>query len=475
MRLPFSGDSYNDDSKPFSAQRAVNCRVEPGPPSGSRTEAKCRSVFGIDSFTTAGGVGPIRGLKKHKGDGRLYAVSADKFYFVSSTGTTTELGALTTGLGRVIMVDGGQTSTDNQLLILDGTNAYVWNQVSSTFTTIPIATLPSAITGDYLDGYYIVNQSESSDTFEISALNDATSWAAEQTRESSEADPIKRVFSNHGELWVFGASVTKVWTNTGNLDFPFEPLDGTLMDRGLLSKFAVVAEDNSIFWLGDDRIVYRAAGYTPQRVSTFAIEQQLAKCDSAALDISWMSSYTEGGSKIISLVVPGTACAFEYNTATGLWNERATFGRSDWGVSDIEEAYGKIFVGSSYDSKIGVMSSTSFTEFSGKMQYTRVTQSLNADQTPFILDRLELIFESGIGELSGEGADPEVMLYISRNGGVTYGNPLTRKLGARGAYDHRAVWRRLGQHYNTTFKFVVTDPVRRNLMGIVGEAEPLDI
>jgi hypothetical protein len=373
------------------------------------------------------------------------------------------------------MIDGGQTSTDNQLLILDGTNSYVWNQVSTTFTTLSTAVLPSAITGAYLDGYYIINQAENSDTFEISALNDPTSWSAEQSREASEADPIVRLISNKGELWIFGTVTTKIWTNTGNIDFPFEELEGSLIDRGLASKYAVVEDDNSIFWLGNDRIVYRAAGYTPQRVSNFTIEQKLFAASTTDIANAYMGVHTEDGAKMITLKVPNIGRVWQLNLATGLWHERQTFGTTSWSWDHIETAYGKVVLGSATDSTIGYLDPTSYKELSNTLQFVRISNPIAADQEPYVIDRLEIVTEVGGSDLSGEGADAEIMLFMSRDGGKTYGNPLVRDLGPRGDFIHRAVWRRLGHHRNTVFKIVITDPVRRTIISAVAEAEPLDI
>jgi hypothetical protein len=475
VRLNLLGPSYEDAATQFSAQRSINCYLQPSEIPGTRSEVVVRACYGIAALATPDIAGSVRGLKTHKGDGRLYAVIGSSFCYIDSAGAHTVLGTLDTTTGRVIFADGGQTSTDNQLLILDGTSSYVWDQATTTFTKLSTAVLPSAITGTYLDGYYIVNQAENSDTFEISALNDATSWVAEQTREASEADPIVRVIANHGELWVFGSYTAKIWTNTGNIDFPFENLEGSLIDRGLASKYALVADDNTLFWLGNDRIVYRANGYTPQRVSNFPIEQKLFACSETCIANAWMGSHTEDGAKMITLKVPDVDRCWQYNIATGLWHERQTFNTTNWSWDHIETAYGKVVLGSSTNSTIGYLDSRTFTELGNTMQFTRISGPISADQAPYIIDRLEIVTEAGVSELSGEGADAEIMLFISKDGGKTWGNPLVKNLGARGDFTHRAVWRQLGQHYNSNFRIVITDPVRRTLMSAVAEVEPLSI
>ena len=69
--------------------------------------------------------------------------------------------------------------------------------------------------------------------------------------------------------------------------------------------------------------------------------------------------------------------------------------------------------------------------------------------------------ESGVGLNSGQGADPQIMLTYSDDGGRTYSNELWRSLGAIGQYRTRVIWRSLGQFRQRQMRMVMTDPVRR--------------
>lgn len=55
--------------------------------------------------------------------------------------------------------------------------------------------------------------------------------------------------------------------------------------------------------------------------------------------------------------------------------------------------------------------------------------------------------------------DPHIMLAISTDGGITWGEWLPRSLGKIGEYRQRVQWHRLGSSDKLVLKFSVSDPV----------------
>jgi hypothetical protein len=86
--------------------------------------------------------------------------------------------------------------------------------------------------------------------------------------------------------------------------------------------------------------------------------------------------------------------------------------------------------------------------------------------------RFELDLERGVGLATGQGADPLVMLRLSRDGGHTWGEPLTMSAGALGAYSTRVIARRLGQARDTVFEVTVSDPVAWSLVNAWLDLDP---
>ena len=78
--------------------------------------------------------------------------------------------------------------------------------------------------------------------------------------------------------------------------------------------------DKTVFWLGDDRIVYLASSYNPQRVSTHAIEQAVQGY--STVSDAFAFSYTEEGHKFYVLTFPSESVTWCYDMATQSWHER---------------------------------------------------------------------------------------------------------------------------------------------------------
>lgn len=68
------------------------------------------------------------------------------------------------------------------------------------------------------------------------------------------------------------------------------------------------------------------------------------------------------------------------------------------------------------------------------------------------------------------GADPQVMLRISNDGGKTFISEQWRSAGRVGEYDHRVRWNRLGQARKRVFEVIVTDPNAWRITGAYVEA-----
>jgi len=84
----------------------------------------------------------------------------------------------------------------------------------------------------------------------------------------------------------------------------------------------------------------------------------------------------------------------------------------------------------------------------------------------------ELLTESGddllVTVATVQGADPQVMLRWSDDGGHTWSNEHWRSMGLIGQYGYRTIWRRLGMTEklrDRVYEVSGTDPVKIAIMG----------
>lgn len=101
----------------------------------------------------------------------------------------------------------------------------------------------------------------------------------------------------------------------------------------------------------------------------------------------------------------------------------------------------------------------------------RRTPHVNNDNKRVFYRTFELDLERGVGLATGQGSDPLVMLRLSRDGGHTWGEPMTMSAGQLGVYTQRVIARRLGQARDCVFEVTVSDPVAWSLVNAWLELE----
>jgi hypothetical protein len=95
---------------------------------------------------------------------------------------------------------------------------------------------------------------------------------------------------------------------------------GRQYERGVLSRDTMQRFDNSLVWVGDDMIVYRA-GSVPQRISDHGIEERLRKRNALAQRMDLRDRWAQALRP--SHPRPGT---FAYDASSQAWSEFATGG-----------------------------------------------------------------------------------------------------------------------------------------------------
>jgi hypothetical protein len=391
----------------------------------------------------------------------LFVLQGTTLYVMSTSGLPTSIGTIP-GTEPVSMANNGL-----QLMIVnDAGDGYI--ATVTTVTKITDVDFPIASSVCFIDGYFIVGRALTKE-FYISAINDGFTWDALDFA-SAEGDPdnIVTVIADHRELWLFGTRTTEVWSNTGDATFPFERVGGAYIVRGCAAKFSPAALDNSLFWLGDDGIVYRANGYTPVRVSTHAIEYRIGQVADRSAARGF--GYSQEGHALYVITFPGEF-SVAYDAATQQWHDRQTYGRGDWQNHFHAFAYDKHFVGSAYDGVVYELDLDTFTEGMLPFQRIMVMPSLWAEGQRFTMSRLQVDFESGVGLTVGQGDVPQAMLDWSDDGGRIYGTEHWADIGRIGEYTARAQWRRLGQARQRNYRVTVSDPVRVRVLGAYGEVE----
>ena len=303
-----------------NAERTINWFPE-APTGTPKSKTWLVPTPGLRPFVVLG-AGPVRA--EYAEEGRAFAVGGAHFFEILATGTFVYRG--TVGMdGRPATIS-SNGSDGQQLFIVSNGNGFIFNLATNAFTPITDPDFPTPCSmGAFVDGYFLALQAQS-DRFQISALEDGLTWDPLDVALVSHTTGIVRALVPvHREVWLLGTATTTVWADTGDPDFPFAPIPGAFLEQGIGSLFGWAVIDNHLLWHGQNdeggRVAWQAQGYTPQRISTHAVEHAWAQYPRMDDTICW--SYQDRGHAFAAWYVPTAETTWVYDLTTGVWHERA--------------------------------------------------------------------------------------------------------------------------------------------------------
>ena len=466
MKTPILGATYVARSVNAADARMVNLFPEVVPEAGKEPAFLMRAP-GLRKLTEVG-TGPIRGLWAL--GSFMYVVSGTTLYKVSTTYTATSLGTIA-GTGPVSISDNG-----TQIFVAANGPSYIYNSVTNVFAPITDPDFPGAVTVGYLDGYFVFNEPNSQKFWVTQLLDGLSVDPLDFASAEGAPDGLVGLIIDHREVWLFGTNSVEVWYDAGLLDFPLQRIQGAFNEIGCAAAYSIAKMDNGLFWLGKDArgqgVVYRANGYTGQRISTHAVEWQIQQYGNLSDAIGY--TYQQDGHSFYVLIFPSANTTWVYDVATQAWHERAgwvngefTRHRSNCQVFFNSE----VVVGDYEDGRIYAFDLDYYQDDDQIQRWYRTWRALptganNLKRTAH--HSLQIDLESGTGLNLGQGSDPQVMLRWSDDGGHTWSNEHWAGIGKIGEYYKRVFFRRLGMTLklrDRVYELSMTDPVKTAIMG----------
>lgn len=474
IELPIAGGAYKSESLPISNQQCVNWFPNIPQTSGALSSGTLLGCPGVVQLETTGTLSQInRG--SHVKAGIPYFVNGNAIYrldrVVAIDGTENfslvNLGAIE-GTGRVSMSDNG-----TQLMVLvPGGKGYIINEAA-----LPVyeeITAPG-FTGNgnpqhvvFINSFFIVTTDTKK--FIRSAANDGLSWnSLDSGTAEADPDPIVAPIVFKNQLFLGGSETFEVFEGVAAGGLGFQRINGFIINKGLFAPFSLVGISDTFMFIGggvnESPAVWAFSGSTVQKVSTTAIDAELQDFTSEEIENSFAYSYAQNGASFVGFNVG--ASTFEFNTVSGLWNERVsqittTKGvpiSARWRTNSMVTAYNRVLVGDSQDGRIGVVEPDVYTEYGNEIIRTVTTQPFADQGNVLTVSQLELTVESGVGDFST--VNPVVRLSVSKDG-KTFNNEISRSLGEIGRFNQRCIWRKsVGRVPRlVVFKFVMSDPVK---------------
>lgn len=271
---------------------------------------------GLSPFSTLN-AGPVRGLFRQAGtfDGDFLAISDEELYRVDESGVDTLVGAIPGSL-RITAA-----ATSVRAVIVSDTVAYSTNGTTIVPVVMPDARPAGSVA--QLNGYFIIPEYGSARFYWIEPGQVDPDGLSFATTESTPGD-IVIVVRVGDELWFLKEEGAEVWVPTGDADLPFQRVPGRNYDKGCRSGDTAVRFDNTLVWVGNDGVVYRAEN-SPIRISDNALEEQIRKSEPSTLR-AWQFD-VDGHALYCLTTGKGT---YAYDASSQQWSEFRSYGKSYW-------------------------------------------------------------------------------------------------------------------------------------------------
>lgn len=439
----YGSSAYRRTDGNFPELKLINMFVEKSATSENQSALLSRPGLGE---LAVNGAGPINGMFCKAGtlNGDVFSISGTTIYRGTSS-----LGSIT-GSG-VASWAGGY----GEILVTRGSTMRHYDGATLADVTFPDSADVRAVC--FIGSLFVAVRGDTSAKFYWSDVLDGTSWdALNYATAEREPDALLDIAPLGDNIWLFGQQTIESWAHTGAADLPFARNENVAFDQGIMDTGCWTAADNTIFFIGSKRIVYRV-GEVPERVSDNGIEERIAASSSARLFSFWFE-----GHEFVAIRLDDTTMI--YDCSTDAWSEFQTT-QGNW-IAAYAVMQGKtVYFGHSTTGEL--MGWSEWDDLGAELE-RRLSFAQQLDQ-PASISSVRVWANTGQTPLlAGQGSDPTIELRLSDDAGNTWGDWDEDSLGAEGNYRCVPEWRALGMFDfpGVLGELRVTDPVPFRLSAI---------
>ena len=422
-------------------------------------------------------------------DSLCFAVVGSLVYQIDTNFDSTLIGTIDSTSGQLKMdLDGAY------LIITDGASSgWSYQIVTGSWAALPGPPGPTAPT--YVcdqDGYPVFNDTATGalQTMTQGGYNDPTSFYVTNNiqvnyKSSFLSYPLIAMESINGRIFAFTTGFIVGYENVGAAGFTFQRDENLIYGYGLISAGWLAkgiggskGEKQPEFLIfgtnvdGTNKIML-TTGADPIVISTPAIELELTNLTMPTDCTSFIWSY--GGQVFYEISFNTDNLTLVYNKTSDRWFHAQTLGNRHFA-----QCYtffnGKRLALSNLDNGLYELSEAFPTDFGNPITRRRITKNIRAPgYRKFTVHNIWLYCQQGIGLPGGVnpngtnyvyGASGELLVYVSRDGGETFEQPIILSFGEVGRYNYVTTDFSLGEARDLTFKFEVTQPIQPYLMGM---------
>lgn len=425
--LNITGGVYQHKSRPLTNQMTRNFWPQVQGTKKARSDYILTGFYGLKIFSTFSG-NIDRGMLQNQG--RLYKITDTTLYQVDSTGAHTGLGTIP-GSYRCMM-----KALGSQIVIINGSGLeFVWDGTTLTQNTSPNIGLPRGVA--VINSQAITDNgsgqswdaSNVGDPLTINGLNNASA--------ESYSDELLIPYAWRESLYFMGRESIEIWYNSGQGNPPFDKIQGAALSIGLGAIHSCANTPDYMIFFGSDKQFHSltpGSSTVDTVISTPAMAKEFQNylitddCIGWTMEIEGQWFYCATfPTQDITWVLPVGGEWF-------LWGSSAT-GRIR--ANNYAYCFGKHLVTEYNSGNIYELDAETYTDANEPIIRIRDSAPIHSgmvgqDNKELEINSLELILETGIGLLTGQGSDPVIMVSTSRDGGKTFGTERQLRVGRLG-------------------------------------------
>ena len=439
MKFELGGVQANYDSVKSRAE-VINLYPE-GDKSGYKTLRKCE---GLTLFATLP-LGPVRS-EPFVNSGFVYVVSGSTLYRANSSGTVETLGVVN-GSGRA-KIAANSVPGDNQILILNGSGVgYIYTNAGGV-VAISDADFFNSSSVTVLDERFWLARDGSNEFFG-SDQSDGTSYNPLTFGSADESpDDVVAVIQKKSALWVVGNEKTEYFQRFDDTTFPLRAVKGGTKEYGTLNVDTVAEVNDYWAFLADDRTVRIMNGTQLTELSDLDFQLKIKGNGTATLpgfttiDDAYGFFVDGPVHSIYYLTFPTEGYTIGFDIKTGMSHRRESEGLGYWRVNGAAKFGLDIICGDSVEGKLWKLDAANRTENGDLIRTKLITPSISYPHNVTI-SAIEIDME--VAQTDDPEADPQVMIYYTKDGGNTWINKGHISVGKYGNHAFRAPFRNFGR------------------------------
>jgi hypothetical protein len=442
--VAYGSGAYKRTNGNFPELKLINMYVEQAKTSENQVALISRSGLGV---LATNGSGPINGMFCKPGtlSGDVFSISNDTIYRgTSSLGTIAGTGVASWAGGF------------GEILVTRGTTMRRYNGAALSNVVFPDTADVRAVC--FIGSLFVAVRGDTSGKFYWSNPLDGSTWGALNFATAErEPDSLQDIMNLGDNIWLFGQQSIESWAHTGDAALPFTRNEQVAFDQGIMATGCVCAADNSLFFIGNKRIVFRLED-VPTRISDSGIEERLNGSTTARLFSFWLP----GGHEMVAIRLDTETLL--YDCSTQEWCEFQT-SQGNWIVAHAAMQDKVAYLGHSSTGQL--MGFDEWDDLGAELE-RRLTFAQQLDE-PMSIDRISIWANCGQTPLlTGQGTDPTIEIRLSDDAGNTWGEWEADRLGAEGEYRCVPEFRSLGMFDfpGLLGEIRVTDPVPFRLSAI---------